>query len=323
MSYTRGSWRGKRLITSSIWQRSASPPETEEEADLERRHKQPQEQQVEEVTKAEAPDITSVAETKVLYINGVYAPMAPANGPAANTGAARNPGSALNVSPVANTALLPPSHFETPTASTSIPEPPSLMRLQITAPVARETPAEFKKTNEDRTIALMSRGWEDFPFVPFSYKTTGTRYNDIEPVSFNPRVDPQPGKCFNCRTGEHNRRACKVGPQPFPICSYCGRKWVHIYECPRCKKAHFRYLHRQAVIKEGKEGKRPTPLWERYPSSFTAPVTENALLAPRTLWLTEDLDPLPEEIFNAAREAKSGEKAIKFLLAYYDLIEML
>ena len=76
-------------------------------------------------------------------------------------------------------------------------------------------------------------------------------------------------------------------------------------------------------MKEEKEGKRPVPLWERYPSSFTAPVIENALLAPRTLWPTEDLDPVPEAIFNAAREAESREKAIKFLLAYYDMIEML
>ena len=146
------------------------------------------------MTTAEAPDTTSVAEIKVSYINGVYAPMAPANGPAANTGAVRNPGSALDVSPVANMALLPPSHFEPPTSSLSMPETPSLMRLQITAPVAPKTPADdkTKKAIEGRTIALMSRGWEDFPLVPFTYKTTGTRYSDLEPVSFDLRVDPSP-----------------------------------------------------------------------------------------------------------------------------------
>ena len=132
----RGSLRVRRSVSIKLL-RGEEDPGTNQEAKTKRRRQ----------TQIQLPP------PKLEYrINGVYAhaPTALANGPAANMGATRKPGSALNVSPVANMAVSPPSHFEPPTSSTLIPtvdltpEPLPLMRLQIAAPVTPKPSADDK-----------------------------------------------------------------------------------------------------------------------------------------------------------------------------------
>ena len=250
-----------------MWQRNQSPPK--EEADLERRRKRPQEQKAEKVTTSEAPTTTSApVGDRIVYVNGIYAPTQDA-GPSTSTGATRKEISTPN-----RAALPDITQEELAVESTARTEPMPLMSIAVLCP--RDTlPADGKDPKLDepkptpyRNIALAPRKESDYPLFPFRYKTTGTRYDNLEPVEFDARVDPPPGRCFHCHSGRHSQQACPSKSTLIPICANCGRQRVKIYECPRCKKAHFRYLHKQAVKKEGKN---PTPIWIRYPLEFSPP----------------------------------------------------
>ncbi|XP_051172067.1 uncharacterized protein LOC127288574 [Leptopilina boulardi] len=79
---------------------------------------------------------------------------------------------------------------------------------------------------------------------PLPTKTTGVMFNGLKPILTDPTVDPPPHVCQNCWLRGHRRQECpkKVTES---CCYNCGRKYVTLINCPRCKEAHERFLEKK------------------------------------------------------------------------------
>ena len=69
------------------------------------------------------------------------------------------------------------------------------------------------------------------------YKLTGVLFGGLNPIPFDPELDTPEFACINCWKKGHARVDCPEEDYG-PACHNCGRIWVIMSTCPRCKDAY-------------------------------------------------------------------------------------
>ena len=69
------------------------------------------------------------------------------------------------------------------------------------------------------------------------YKLTGVLFGGLNPIPFDPELDTPEFACINCWKKGHTRVNCPEEDYG-PACHNCGRIWVIMSTCPRCKDAY-------------------------------------------------------------------------------------
>jgi hypothetical protein len=87
---------------------------------------------------------------------------------------------------------------------------------------------------------------------PLPIKKTGAMFGGLEPIPTDVTRDPPPRACFNCWQLGHARRNC-TRPVVVRMCNNCGRRDEDLHTCPRCNRAHQRYLERLQAKERGEE----------------------------------------------------------------------
>ena len=73
-------------------------------------------------------------------------------------------------------------------------------------------------------------------------KMRGCRFGNLRSISSDRTLDPPPHTCSNCRRNCKDGRGHKVleCPEAFvQHCENCGRRGVHVTDCPRCGETYF------------------------------------------------------------------------------------
>ena len=80
-------------------------------------------------------------------------------------------------------------------------------------------------------------------------RTTGVLFNELEPVLFDPFLDPPGGACYNCWEQGHTRRQCPKNIYPGDFCHNRGRLDVVMSTCPRCSKAYASWAKNRDIFR--------------------------------------------------------------------------
>ena len=96
-------------------------------------------------------------------------------------------------------------------------------------------------------------------------KLRGCRFGNLRSIPSNPNLDPPPHTCFNCRRNCKDGKGHKVleCPEVYRLhCENCGRRGVHVLECPRCSEAYIRdgyYLENDWATLDGQPSRCQEP----------------------------------------------------------------
>ncbi|OXU29053.1 hypothetical protein TSAR_015168 [Trichomalopsis sarcophagae] len=115
----------------------------------------------------------------------------------------------------------------------------------------------LEESSKPNSLPLLELTRGDKIYYKHSKRVRGIRYDGLDFVPLNPKLDPPPHRCFSCWERGHLSRTC-MNPLISLFCRNCGRRDVDLEDCPRCSRAHRRESAKKDTAEALQEAKIKT-----------------------------------------------------------------